>query len=87
VPHEKSHAGVPAENGVVVADGFMGLRFFEQVQGFDDPLVYVVVRALPAAMVARLGAALPRNARIVSAVIRTVRAALGRDYPSFQVLL
>src|ERR1700678_2254860 len=48
---EKTDAGVPAQNRVIVACGAHAFRFFKQHQGLDEPIVNVATGARLAGIV------------------------------------
>src|ERR1700733_608494 len=74
---KKTHAGIPAENRVIVACRPQAFRFFEETQRPDDPIVDVAAGANRAGIAAGLGAPLPRDPGIVGAIVRRLQAGHG----------
>ena len=76
---EKTDAGVPAQDSVIVARGAEALGFFEEVKGFHEPVVDVVRRAGAAGAIAGLGAALPGDSGVVGAIVGRFEGGDGLD--------
>src|ERR1700761_6980 len=66
---EEADAGIPAQDGVVVACGAKFFCLLKEIQRFDDPVVDIAAGTGSFGVEVGLGAALPCDSGIVSAVI------------------
>src|SRR5271166_1957653 len=66
---QKTHAGIPAENGVVVSGGPQLFGFRKEIERLYDPVINCMAGISASGLVARPGSSLPHNAAVVGLVI------------------